>query len=72
MIFYGPVVQRLYSKRNMVHVWTPMPKLTITSPYVVSRVDSNTFTMGIGQPYARVDLNPMPKSGTKNLASICM
>ncbi len=26
---------------------------TITSIYV----DSNTFTMGIGQPYARVDLN---------------
>ncbi len=30
----------------------PMPKLTITSPYVHSRVDSNTFTMG----------NPMPES----------
>ncbi len=31
-------------------VWDPMPDLTITSPYVHSRVDSNTFTMG----------NPMP------------
>jgi hypothetical protein len=42
-------------------VWDPMPELTITSPYVNSRVDSNTFTMGIGQPYARVDFDPMPK-----------
>jgi hypothetical protein len=40
--------------------WDPMPELTITSPNVHSRVDSNTFT--IGQPYARVDLNPMPES----------
>jgi hypothetical protein len=38
-------------------VWDPMPELTITSPYVHSRVDSNTFTMG----------NPM--SGTLDLAS---
>jgi hypothetical protein len=30
----------------------PMPELTITSPYVHYRVDSNTFTMG----------NPMPES----------
>ncbi len=30
----------------------PMPEFTITSPYVHSRVDSNTFTMG----------NPMPES----------
>ncbi len=35
-------------------VWD-MPELTIISPYVLSRVDSNTFTNG--QPYARVDLN---------------
>jgi hypothetical protein len=27
-------------------VWDPMPELTITSPYVHSRVDSNTVTMG--------------------------
>ncbi len=33
-------------------VWDPMPDLTIISPYVHSRVDSNTFTMG----------NPMPVS----------
>ncbi len=32
----------------------PMPELTITSPYVHSRVDSNTFYHG--QPYARVHL----------------
>ncbi len=40
-------------------VWYPMPKLTITSPYVHFRVDSNTLT---GQPYAKVALNPMPES----------
>jgi hypothetical protein len=46
-----------------------MPELTITSPYVHTKVDSNTFTMGLGnpmpdstQPYAKVDLNPMPES----------
>jgi hypothetical protein len=33
-------------------VWDPIPELTITSPYVHSRVDSITFTMG----------NPMPES----------
>ncbi len=38
-------------KKNMVY-GTPMPELTITSPYVHSRVDSNTFTMA----------NPMPES----------
>ncbi len=36
------------------------PELTITSPYVKSRIDSNTSYHG--QPYARVDLNPMPES----------
>jgi hypothetical protein len=47
----------------------------LTSPYVHPRVDSNTFTMGIGQAYARVDLIPMsestlyPQSGTRFLAS---
>ncbi len=30
----------------------------LTSPYVHSRVDSNTYTMDIGQPYARVDFFP--------------
>jgi hypothetical protein len=38
-----------------------MPELTITSPYVHSRIDSNTFTMGNPMP-CRVDLNPMPES----------
>jgi hypothetical protein len=33
-----------------------IPELTMTSPYVHSRVDSNTFTSG--HPYARVDLIP--------------
>jgi hypothetical protein len=32
--------------------WDPMPEFTITSPYVDSSVDSNTFTTG----------NPMPES----------
>jgi hypothetical protein len=41
-------------------VWNLMLELTITSPYVHFRVDSNTFTMG--QPYARDDLSPMPES----------
>ncbi len=36
-----------------------MPKLTITSPYFHSRVDSNTFTMGNPTVYARIDLNPL-------------
>ncbi len=29
-------------------VWDPMPELTISSPHFHSRVDSNTFAMGIG------------------------
>jgi hypothetical protein len=36
-----------------------MPELTITSPYVHSRVDSNKFTMGIGH-WAMG--NPMPET----------
>jgi hypothetical protein len=35
-------------------VWDSMPELTITSPYVHSRVDSNTFTKG----------NPTPPEST--------
>ncbi len=55
------------SKENMVYGTLPMPELTIASHYVHSRVDSNTFTMGIGQPYARVDF--IPQSGTMDFAS---
>jgi hypothetical protein len=33
-------------KKNMVY-GTLMLELTITSPYVHSRVDSNTYTMGV-------------------------
>ena len=44
-----------------------MPELNFTSPYVHTRVDCNTFTMGIGQPFARVYL--IPQSGTLDLAS---
>ncbi len=42
-------------------VWDPMPELTITSPYVQSRVNSNTFTISNPMPLW-VDLNPMPES----------
>ncbi len=39
-----------------------MKELAITSPYVHSRVDSNTFIhLPWATPYARVDLNPMPE-----------
>ncbi len=37
-------------------VWDPMPELTITSPYVHSRVDSNTFSMGKPMPDFRFGL----------------
>jgi hypothetical protein len=41
-----------------------MPELTITSPYIDSRADSNTcivlYTMR--KPYARVDFKPMTES----------
>ncbi len=49
---------RLYSKRNIVYgtLWL-QPHLNVDS-----RVDPNTRTMGIGQPYARVDLNSVPES----------
>ncbi len=51
----GPeAAQRPNPKINMLSVWDPMPELTVTSP----NVDPNTCTMGIVQPYARVDLNP--------------
>jgi hypothetical protein len=46
-----PVYSEAESKEKH-GVWDPLPELTITSPYVHSRVDSNTFTMG----------NPMSKS----------
>ncbi len=45
------IVLRLYSKRNIVYS-TPMRDLPINPPYVDSRVDSITFTMG----------DPMPES----------
>jgi hypothetical protein len=48
-------------------VWDPMLEwLYVTSPYVHSRVDYNTFTMG-GQPHARVGF--IAQSGTLDLAS---
>ncbi len=45
-----------------------MLELPIISPYVYCRVDSNSFTMDIGQPYARVDF--IPQSGTLDSASV--
>ncbi len=42
-----------------------MPELmTTSSPYVDSRVNSKSFTMGIGQPYARISHNHMPPEST--------
>jgi hypothetical protein len=38
-----------------------MPELTITSPYV-HPLQSRLQHIYYGQPYARVDLNPMPES----------
>jgi hypothetical protein len=61
LLFY---VQRPIPKKNMVYgtllcrSW--LRNLALLCPWH-SRVDSNTFTMG-GQPYARVDLNPIPQS----------
>ncbi len=37
-------------------VWDPMPELTITSPYVHTRVDSNTFTMDKPMPESSLTL----------------
>jgi hypothetical protein len=37
--------------------WDRVPELTTASPYADSRVDFNSFT----QPYARVDLIPIPE-----------
>ncbi len=46
-----------------------MPKLSITSPYVHARVDSNTFTMGNPMPESTLTLcQSRPYSGTLDLA----
>jgi hypothetical protein len=37
-------------------IWDPEPELTITSPYVDSRVDSNTCAMGISMPQSTLTL----------------
>ncbi len=42
----------IYRGQIQRKTWDPMPELTITSPYVHSRTDSNTFTVS----------NPMPES----------
>ncbi len=38
-------------------VWDPRPEFSITSPYVHSRVDSNTFTMGNLMPESTLSLS---------------
>ncbi len=49
-------------------VWDLMPELTVTSPYVHSRVDSNTFKMGLGNRVQRFWQNVVPgETGTKRL-----
>jgi hypothetical protein len=54
-------------------VWDPMPELTITSPYVHSKVDSNTYIMGNPMPESTFKLMPEStlshQSGTLDLAS---
>jgi hypothetical protein len=64
-IFLLPYLEynlRVNPKKNMVYNnWDPMPEFTTTSPYVHSRVDSNTFNHG--QPYARVYLKTLRDFG---------
>jgi hypothetical protein len=48
----------------------PMPELTITTPYVHSRVaDTNTLTMGNSMPDSTLTLCQSPQSETLDLAS---
>ena len=69
-------IQRPNPKKNMVYGWDPMPELTITSPYVDSIVDSNTFTMGNPMTEStktlmpESTLSPSMQSGTLDLASV--
>ncbi len=53
------------------------PELNVTSPYVRSRVDSNTFTMGNSMPESTLTLcqswlYPPVRSGTLDVASVGM
>jgi hypothetical protein len=54
-------------------VWDPMPELTTTSPYVHSRVDSNTFTLDNpicqSRPLPCTIVDFIPQSGTLDFAS---
>jgi hypothetical protein len=47
-----PVLIAKAESKEKHGAWSPTPELTITSPYVHSRVDSSTFPMG----------NPIPES----------
>jgi len=54
------ILRRPYPKKNIVYGWDPMPEMTINSPFVHSRVDPNTFTMG--NPMPESTITPMPES----------
>ncbi len=62
----GSTSRHLRSEAESKEKLGTMQDFTITSPYVYSRVDSNTFTVGY-PPSARVDY--IPQSGTLDLAS---
>jgi hypothetical protein len=49
-----------------------MSELTITSPYVPSRVDSNTFTMGNPMPESTLNPIPEPTLSTSQGLWICL
>jgi len=67
------VIQTEVESKEKHDVCYPMPELTISSPYVHSRIDSNTFTMDNPMSEStvtqslRVDFNP--QSGILDLAS---
>jgi hypothetical protein len=49
---HGLHISHEAESKEKLGVWDPLPEVTITSPYVHSRVDFSTFTMD----------NPMPES----------
>jgi hypothetical protein len=57
IFFYHVIRGRIQRK-----AWCLGPYAGAASPYVHSRVDSNTLTMSKQPLQARVDLNPMPES----------
>jgi hypothetical protein len=51
-----------------IYVRDIMPELTITSPFIHSKVDSNTFTMDNPMPESTLALCQSPQSRTLDLA----